>query len=395
MKVMGPVRLVLSLSCALVASCAFTGANLEDEVSFRACVQPQSGEFVAAARYWPNTAWPERFGNGIYGDLVVTDAAVRFVKCDVEEAGPRFVDHPHSKTELVYRDGDWLFLRSLPKEDGSRDYTGFELKGMAWARAATFAKKALAEIRQRREKLGLIVNLPMGKATNLAIVSAGVPELNLASIDRSKIAEGAAADVAVAVVQILGGIVGIRPMGKSERKQAAENQWYYMTLDETLRRRLAVLANTLSDMRIGPRLAEQIGAHLRRESTPGAHVAVAENLECGKRYRDCALRGIAGVVEIGSPFVRLQADQAELKHDTQQAQQELMLYFSVRVFSTVSGQPVSMVKISERYEQHSLAEWVADNGARFRAVLEKAIEPLPNTIAMELQGALDKLCSIE
>ena len=388
-------RLLLPLVCILVTACGSTGTKQEQAAFLAACVQPQSGQFVTAVRYWPNTAWPESVGRGNYGDLVVTDTGVRFVNCDDAEGAPRSVDYPHSKTELVYRDGDWLFLRSLPKEDGSREYAGFEMEGLAWARAATFAKKALAEIRRRREELGLIVELPHRQPMNLAIVSMGVPELNLASIDRSKIAQGAAADIAVGVVQILGGIVGMPMFGKSERKQEAENQWYYTTLDEMLRTRLVVLANVLSDIRIGPRLAEKIESQLRIESDRRARIAVTENLVCGKRYRDCALRGIAGVVEIGSLFVRLQADQAELKRDAEHAQQELMLYFGVRLYSTVSGQPVSLIKISERYEQHSLPEWVADNGARFRAVLEKAIEPLPNTISLELQGALDKLGSIE
>lgn len=389
------VRLLLSLSCVLVAACGSTGVKQERATSFTACVQPQSGKFVTAARYWPNTAWPESIGRGTYGDLVVTDTSVRFVRCDNAEGSSQSLNFPHASTELVYRNADWLFLRSPPKEDGSRDYTGFEIQGMAWARAANFAKKAIADIRQRREKLGLILELPAKQALNLAIVSIGAPELNLTSIDRSKIAEGAAADVAAGVVQILGGIVGMPIPGKSEQKQAAENQWYYTTLDETLRTRLVVLANVLSDIRIGPRLAEKITSPLRIESDRRARVAVAENLECGKRYRDCALHGITGVVEIGSPFVRLQADQAELERDVEQAQQMMMMYLSVRLYSTVSGEPVSTIRISERYEQHTLAEWVADNGARFRAALESAIEPMPNSIATELQGGLDKLGSIE
>ena len=200
MDAIGGFRLLLPLLCILLTAYGCSSITQEQAAFLTACVQPRPGEFATAARYWPETSSPWNVGRGIYGELVVTDASVRFVRCDSAEGQPQSLEFPHVKTELVYQDGSWLFLRSLPQENGSRTYTGFAIQSSVWARAEPSANEVLAEVRQRRQKLGLLVVTPNREWKNVVIVSAGTPELILASIDQSEIGEavgtGAAAGAA-------------------------------------------------------------------------------------------------------------------------------------------------------------------------------------------------------
>lgn len=83
----------------------------------------------------------------------------------------------------------------------------------------------------------------------------------------------------------------------------------------------------------------------------------AEQLECDNRYRDCALRGIAGVIEIAPVGVELRADKAALDEDPERARQALTLFRTVRLRNTLSGNPAETVEVAARSEQHTLAEW--------------------------------------
>lgn len=74
--------LLVSLSSVLLGACGSAGIKQERSISHTACVEPRSGEFAIAAHYWSETGAPRSEGSGSYGDLVVTDNAVRCVLCD-------------------------------------------------------------------------------------------------------------------------------------------------------------------------------------------------------------------------------------------------------------------------------------------------------------------------
>ncbi len=341
------------------------------------------------------------------GDLIVTDTSVRFATCGIDEPEREVFVFPHAETELAYRDGNWILLRSQPYEDGSRGYRGFAVHGTTLTRGETLAKAALTELRRRRQKLGLFVSPSARPAADLAIISSGTPELHLASVDRSQLGKGAGKGVAAgaaggalagmnpaapiilyppaAVVLVVGGAVVGAVTGTVEAEKLAQEHALIVPLQDT------VLAKALHEMAIGPTLAKEIESRMRVESRWRAGVVEAEALNCDNRYRDCALRGIPGVVEIAPVRIELRADKAALERDPERARQALSLFLVVRLYSTLTGDPVETIEITARSEAHTLAEWREQDGARFRVALQEALEPIPDAIAMRLQRALDEL----
>jgi hypothetical protein len=407
----------LALCCLAVVGCASHGPRPGQSASNPVCVEPQEGTFATAAGYFADQA--SAMGlidralakRGRDGDLIITDASVRFVTCGIDEPDREVFVFPHTETELAYRDGSWLILRSKPYEDGSRGYQGFALHGTTLGRGETFAKTALAELRRRREALGLFVAPPVSPAINLPLVSDGVPELNLASVDRSQLGKEAGKGVAAgaaggalagmnpaapiilyppaAVILVVGGAV-VGAVSKSvEAEKAAQAHALVVPLEDT------VLAKALHEMAIGANLARAIESRMRVESGWRAGLVEAEALNCGKAYRECALRGIPGVIEIAPVRVELRADKGALDEDPWRARQALTLFLSVRLYSTLTGYPVESIDIAVRSEQHTLAEWRERDGARFRSALEEALQPVPDQVAMKLQRALDELVTLD
>jgi hypothetical protein len=373
--------------------------------------------FATAASYFTGHASAKGLvaralsGLGRDGDLIVTDVSVRFVTCGIDEPEREVFVFPHHDTELAYRDGSWLILRSKPHEDGSRGYEGFVLRGTTLIRGEAFAKAALAEVRRRREALGLFVAPPMPAAINLPIVHGGVPEIRLASVDRSQLGKeagkggdtGAATGVLVgmhpsapvilyppaAVVLVLGGAVVGAVAGTIEAEQEAQGRALVVPLEDT------VLAKALHELAIGPTLAQAIESRMRGESRWRPGVVEADALDCGYRYRECALRGVPAVIKIFPGQVELRADKAALDEDPERARQALTLFLTVKLYSTLTGHPVETVEIVARSESHTLAEWRERDGARFRAALEEALQPVPDEVAMKLQRALDELVTLD
>lgn len=348
---------------------------------------------------------------GRNGDLIVTDTSVRFVTCGIDEPEREVFVFPHHETELAYRDGGWLFLRSTPDMDGSRGYQGFAFHGAALPRGDAFAEAALAEVRRRREALGLFVAPPVSPAINLPVISSGIPELNLASVDRSQLGKEAGKGVAAgaaggalagmnpaapiilyppaAVILVVGGAVVGAVTGTVEAEKAAQSRASIVPLEDT------VLAKALHEMAIGPTLAQAIESRMRGESNWRPGVVEAEALNCGNAHRDCALRGIPGVIEVAPVLVELRGDKAAQDEDPERARQALTLFVTVNVFSTLTGHPVETVGIVARSESHTFPEWRAGDGARFRAALEEALQPVPEAVAAKLQRALDELVRLD
>lgn len=409
--------LAWSLTCLLFAGCSNIGPKPGDGKAITACVTPGPGIFATAAQYYPDQASAMGFidralaGRGKDGDLIVTDTSVHFVSCGIDEAERELLVFPHAETEIAYRDGNWIILRSLPYEDGSRGYQGFAVHGTTLTRGETLAKATLAELRGRRKKLGLFVAPPARPAADLAIISSGIPELHLASVDRSSLGKGAGKGVAsgvaggavagmnpaapiilyppAAVILVVGGALVGAVTGTVEAEKEAQAHALIVPLEDT------VLAKALHEMAIGPTLAKEIESRMRVESRWRAGVVEAESLNCGNRYRDCALRGVPGVVEIEPVRIELRADKAALERDPEQARQVLSLFLVVRLYSTLTGEPVETVEITARSEAHTLVEWREHDGARFRVALQEALEPVPDAIAMKLQRALDELATLD
>jgi hypothetical protein len=411
-------RLIASaLGALLVAGCASHGPKPGQAVANPVCVEPQPGVFATAAKYFADQASAKGLfaralsGLGRDGDLVVTDTSVRFVTCGIHEPEREVFVFPHQETELAYRDGNWLILRSLPNKDGSRGYEGFVLRRTTLTRGDAFAKAALGEVRRRREALGLFVAPPVSPAINLPIVYGGVPELRLASVDRSQLgreagkggASGAATGVLVgmhpsapvilyppaAVVLVLGGAVVGAVAGTVEAEQEAQARAFIAPLEDR------VLAKVVHEMAIGPTLAQAIESRMRGESGWRPGVVEADALDCGNRHRDCALRGIPAVIKIFPGLVELRADKAALDEDPERARQALTLFLTVKLYSTLTGDPVDTIEIVARSESHTLAEWRARDGARFRAALEEALQPVPDAVAGKLQHALGELVRLD
>jgi hypothetical protein len=409
--------IALALAGLLVAGCASHGPKPGQPLSNPVCVEPKEGTFATAAGYFADQASAMGLVDralsrrGRDGDLIVTDASVRFVSCGIDEAEREVFVFPHDETEMVYRDGSWLFLRSRPYEDGSRGYQGFALHGTTLARGEAFAKAALAEVRRRREALRLFVSSPVSPAINLPIVVSGIPELNLASVDRSQLGKEAGKGVAAgaaggalagmnpaapiilyppaAVILVVGGAVVGAVTGTVEAEKLAQAHALIVPLQDT------VLAKVLHEMAIGPALAKELESRVRAEPRWRAGAVDAELLNCGNRYRDCALRGIPGVVEIAPVRAELRADKAALERDPEQARQALTLFLTVTLYSTLTGHPVETIEITMRSEAHTLAEWRERGGERFRAALQEALEPVPDAVATKLQRALGELLSLD
>lgn len=406
-----------ALGALLVAGCASHGPKPGEVLANPVCVERQAGVFATAAGYFTDQASAKGLvaralsGEGRDGDLIVTDTSVRFVTCGIDEPEREVFAFPHDETEMVYRDGNWIILRSKPFADGSRGYEGFVVRGTTLTRGEAFAKAALAEVRRRREALGLFVTPPVSPAINLPVVSSGIPELNLASVDRSQLGKEAEKGVAAgaaggalagmnpaapiilyppaAVILVVGGAVVGAVTGTVEAEKAAQSRALIVPLEDT------VLAKALHEMAIGPNLAQAIESRMRGESGWRAGVVEAEALNCGNAYRDCALRGIPGVIEVAPVRVELRGDKAALDEDPERARQALTLFVTVNLFSTLSGHPVETVEIVARSESHTLAEWRARDGARFRAALEEALQPVPEAVAAKLQRALGELVRLD
>lgn len=349
--------------------------------------------------------------SGKDGDLIITDDSVRFMTCDIDESRRELFVLPHEETEMVYRDGNWLFLRPPRQAGGYRQYFGFAIHGTPQASGESLAKAALAELRARRAKKGLFVMPSTQPAADLVIYDGGAFELRVASVDRGKIgaeagkgvAAGAVAGVALglnpefplilyppaAAVLIVGGAVIGGAAGSIQAERQAQQNALMLPLED------AVLGRALHEMRIGATLAKQVEPLLRDERRWHVGVAGGSEMNCGDYFRDCALQGILGVVEMAPARIEFRADKADLLSEQDQARQTLTLFQRVYLHSTLSGHPVDIIELTARSDRYSLAEWRENDGARLRASIREAMEPMPDAIATSLRRALEKLITFD
>jgi hypothetical protein len=230
-------------------------------------------------------------------------------------------------------------------------------------------------------------------------------------VDRSNIgketgkgvAGGAAAGVAVglnpqypiilyppaAAVLIVGGAVIGGMAGAVTGERAAQRNALMLPLEDT------VISRTLHGMAMGPSLAKGIEPLMRIETDWKVKVDNIERLNCGESYRDCALRGILGVVEISPAVIEFRADKSDLLSDQDQAGQTMSVFQTVRLYSTLSGQVLETVELIVRSDRYSLAAWREKEGARLLASMQEAMNPMPDAVAMKLQRSLDKLLSFK
>lgn len=408
----------LLLLVVLLSGCASVGFNKAELTPETVCVKAQPGVFATAAQRFDGRSIAMGFFDKLLsspgkedGDLLITDSSVRFVTCSPNTVGDGVFAIPHVDTELVYRDGNWLFLRSGPKEEDYREYFGFVLRSTAQIRGETLAKVGLAELRKYRTAKGLFAVPPSPVESKLVIVGKGVPEVRIASVDRSNIgketgkgvAGGALGGIAVglnpqfpiilyppaAAVLIVGGAVIGGTAGAVAGESAAQRNALMLPLED------AVIGKALNEMAIGPQLAKGVESLMRIETPWQARAQSAESLNCGHGYRDCALRGILGVVEISPAKIEFRADKSDLLSDQDQARQTLSVFQTVSLYSTLSGQVVESIDLIARSDRYSLAEWREKDGARLRDSVQEALQPMPDAIAMKLQRALDKLITFE
>jgi hypothetical protein len=402
---------------SLLGGCASFGFKREEGTPVAACVTPQPGVFATAAQHFAGRSAAMGFvdkllsASGKDGDLIITEQGVRFAACRPGEPVQDAIVLPHAETELVYRDGNWLVLRSAPQGEGYRQYHAFALHGTTATRGETLARVGLAELRKFRSAKGLFVTPPGPIESNLVIVDKGDPEVRIASVDRSNIgketgkgvAGGAAAGVAVglnpqfpiilyppaAAVLIVGGAVIGGMAGAVTGERAAQRNALMLPLEDT------VISRTLHGMAMGPSLAKGIEPLMRIETDWKVKVDNIERLNCGESYRDCALRGILGVVEISPAVIEFRADKSDLLSDQDQAGQTMSVFQTVRLYSTLSGQVLETVELIVRSDRYSLAAWREKEGARLLASMQEAMNPMPDAVAMKLQRSLDKLLSFK
>jgi len=206
----------LLLSLMLLGGCASIGFNKAESTPQTVCVKSQPGVFATAAQRFDGRSKAMDFIDRLLspyrkedGDFIITDSSVQFVTCSPNTVGDGVFAIPHADTELVYREGNWLFLRSMPKEDGYREYHAFALHGTVQARGEALAKLGLAELRNYRAAKGLFAEPPTSVESRLVIVDKGVPEVRIASVDRSNIGKETGKGVASGA---MGGIaVGLNP----------------------------------------------------------------------------------------------------------------------------------------------------------------------------------------
>lgn len=408
---------VVLVLAGLVAGCAAIDFRSGKGSPIPACVTPQVGVFATSAQRFADRASAMGYidkllsRSGKDGDLIITDDSVRFMTCDVDESKRELFVVPHEETEMVYRDGNWLFLRPPRQADGYRQYFGFAIHGTPQSSGESLAKAALAELRKHRARKGLFVVPSTQPAADLVIYDGGAFELRIASVDRGKVgsetgkgvAAGAVAGVALglnpelplilyppaAAVLIVGGAVIGGVAGSVQAEWQAQQNALMLPLDD------AVLGKVLHEMRIGATLASQIEPPMRVERRWHVGVAGASGLNRGDYFRDCALQGILGVVEIAPTRIEFRADKADLLSEQDQARQTLSLFQTVYLHSTLSGHPVEIIELTARSDRHSLAEWRENDGARLRASLRDAMEPMPDVIATSLRRALEKLITFK
>jgi hypothetical protein len=410
-------RAALLVAVSLLEGCTSFGFKLDEGMPVTACVTPQPGIFATAVQHFSGRSAAMGFvdkllsGAGKDGDLIITENGVRFVACRPGEPVRDVIVLPHADTELVYRDGNWLVLRSAPQGEGYRQYHAFALHGTTATRGETLARIGLAELRKFRSEKGLFVTPPAPIESNLAIVDKGDPEVRIASVDRSNIgketgkgvAGGAAAGVAVglnpqfpiilyppaAAVLIVGGAVIGGTAGAVIGERAAQRNALMLPLEDT------VISRTLHEMAMGPSLAKGIEPLMRIETEWKVKVENVDRLNCGESYRDCALRGILGVVEISPAVIEFRADKSDLLSDQDQAGQTLSVFQKVKLYSTLSGEVIENIDLIARSDRHSLAAWREKEGALLRSSMREAMQPMPDTVAMKLQRSLNKLLSFK
>lgn len=408
----------LLLLVMLLGGCASFDFNKGELTPETVCVKPQPGVFATAAQRFDGRSEAMDFLDRLFfasgkedGDFIITDSSVRFVTCSPETMGDGVFTVPHADTELVYRDGNWLFLRSKPNGEGYRKDLGFALRSTAQIRGETLAKAGLTELRKYRSAKGLFAVPPSPVESTLIIVDKGIPEVRIASVDRSNIGKETGKGVAggvvggiaaglnpqfpiilyppAAAVLIVGGAVIGGTAGAVAGESAAQRNALMLPLQD------AVIGRALDEMAIGHQLAKGVESLMRIETRWQARAQSVDSLNCGNGYRDCALRGILGVVEISPTKIEFRADKSDLLSDQDQARQTLSVYQTVSLYSTLSGQVVESIDLIARSDRHSLAEWREKDGARLRDSVREALQPMPDAIAMKLQRVLDKLITFE
>lgn len=411
-------RFALFQLVVLLSGCASFGVSKTEPKPETVCVKAQPGVFATAAQRFDGRSKAIDFIGKLFslnrkedGDLIITDSSVRFVTCSPNTVGDGVFAIPHADTELVYREGNWLFLRSMPKEDGYREYHAFSLHGTLQTRGETLARVGMAELRNHRAAKGLFVAPPTPVESRLVIVDRGIPEVRIASVDRHKIgketgkgmAGGALGGIAVglnpqapiilyppaAAVLIVGGALIGGTTGAIAAEREAQRNALMLPLEDL------VIGRALNEMAIGPRLATQIESLMRIETRWLVRTESADSLNCGLGYRDCALRGVLGVVEVSAAKIEFRADKNDLLSDQDQARQRLSVLQTVNLYSTLSGQVVESIDLHAYSDRHSLVEWRDKDGARLRESVREALQPMPDVIAMKLQRALDKLITFE
>lgn len=412
------VRIALVLAAmGLLASCTSLRLRPGAVTPVSTCGETQADAFVSGAQRFPGRANAMSYidkllsSGGKDGDLIITADEVRFVTCGPRSPEREVFNVSHESVELAYRDRNWLILREGIDARGYRQYHAFSLNGSPLASGEELAKLALAEVRKRRLARGLFTAPSMVSRPAILIVSEGVPEVMIASVDHSKVggetgkgmAAGAVAGVAVglnpqapialyppaAVVLLVGGaLIGGASMGIEAERHAQRSAQMLPLKDPVLER-------ALREVDIGPTLARKIEPLMQTENNWDIRVKGKGDPDCGDAYRDCALNGILGVIEIGPARIELRADKADLLKDEDQARQTLSMFQAVRLYSTLSGYWVDSVDVVARSDRHSLVEWREREGARLKASLLEAMGPMPDIAATRFQRALDRLLVFE
>jgi len=382
-----------------------------------ACGESQADAFLSGAQRFPGRANAMGYidkllsSGGKDGDLIITGEEVRFVTCGERSPEREIFKVPHESVELAYRDRGWLILREGPDARGYRQYHAFSLNGSPLASGEELAKMALGEVRKRRLARGLFVAPTMTSRPVILIVAKGAPEIMIASVDHSKVggetgkgmAAGAVAGVAAglnpqapialyppaAVVLLVGGaLIGGASQGIEAERQAQRSAQMLPLQDPVLER-------ALREVDIGPMLARKIEPLMQVEKQWDFRVKDKGDPDCGDAYRDCALKGVLGVIEIEPARIEFRADKADLLKDEDQARQTLSMFQTVHLYSTMSGYRVDSVDVVARSDRHSLVEWREREGARLKASLLESMGSIPDVAAMRFQRALDRLLVFE
>jgi len=419
---MSPRHLSLAITAWILATgCASHPAFGADALPHPVCVKREEGMFATAATRHPDATRPAgMFGarpSRRDGDLIIDGISVRFAACD--EAGDikEAFALPYSDMEMIYRLGDWLFLRSKPDARNIRQYNGFQIHPSPDQSRGRMADATLRALRARFPGQARTARPADWHDARLLIVAQGEPDLKFTTFERpvpdkkpdgeagKEIAAGAlggalgGAGAAVLMVPETGGATLYPPLAGAmiiggalvgAAMNAVDLQKQAQLLVTTRPWEDPVLVKAATRLGLTGSLSREILQRMAIEKSWPAATAPLFSDGCAV-FEDYAMRGILGVAYLSRPDLELRPNASEYLRAPDKASYTLTLSTRASLISTVTGQEVGAIDFATPLDTLPLDMWKKDDGSYMNEAINHAVQEMADKIAMMLQRKLDGL----